>query len=152
MSWGVANPGGTPPLGVNQFLKIVKDSSWNTAFTCKLANPESTPQPASFSGSFSSVQFSSVTQLCPTLCSPTGYSTQCLSVHHQHPEFAQTHVHWVSNAIQPSCPLPSPSPALNLSQHQGLFKWVSSLHQVARVLEFQLQHRSLQWTPRTDFL
>ena len=65
----------------------------------------------------------------------------------------QTHVHWISDAIQPSHPLLSPSPpALNLSQHQGLFQWVSSSHQVAKVLEFQLQHQSYQWTPRTDLL
>ena len=64
-----------------------------------------------------------------------------LPVHHQPPEFTQTHVHWVGDAIQPSYPLSSPSPpALNLSHHQGLFKWVSSLHQVAKVLEFQLQN------------
>ena len=69
------------------------------------------------------------------------------------PGVTQTHVHRVSDAIQPSHPLLSPSPpALNLSQHQGLFKWVSSSHQVAKVLEFQLQHQSLQWTPRTDLL
>ena len=74
-------------------------------------------------------------------------------VHHQLLEFTQTHVHWVGDAIQPSHPLLSPSPlALNLSQHQGLFKWVSSSHQVAKVLEFQLQHQSFQWTLRTDFL
>ena len=67
------------------------------------------------------------------------------------PEFIQTHVHWVGDAIQPSHPLSSPSPpSLNLSQHQGIFKWVSSSHQVAKVLEFQLQHQSFQWTPRTD--
>ena len=66
---------------------------------------------------------------------------------------SQTHVHWVSDAIQPSHPLSSPSPpALNLSQHQGLFQWVSFSHQVAKVLEFQLQHQSLQWTHRTDLL
>ena len=76
-----------------------------------------------------------------------------LPVHHQLPESTQTHVHWVSDAIQPSHPLLSPSPpALNLSQHQGLFKWVSSSHQVAKVLEFQLQHHSFQWTRRTDLL
>ena len=76
-----------------------------------------------------------------------------LSAHHQLPEFSQTRVHWVSDAIQPSHPLLSPSPpAFNLSQHQSLFKWVSSLHQVARVLEFQLQHQSFQWTFRTDLL
>ena len=74
-------------------------------------------------------------------------------VHHQSSESTQTHVHWVSDAIQPSHPLSSLSPpALNLSQHQGLFKWVSSSHQVARVSEFQLQHQSFQWTPRTDLL
>ena len=74
-------------------------------------------------------------------------------VHHQILESTQIHVHWVGDAIQPSHPLSSPSPpALNLSQHQGLFKWVSSSHQVAKVLEFQLQHQSFQWTPRTDLL
>ena len=76
-----------------------------------------------------------------------------LPVHHQHPECTQIHVHWVGDAIQPSHPLSYPSPpALNLSQHPGLFKWVSSSHQVAKGLEFQLQHQSFQWTPRTDFL
>ena len=69
------------------------------------------------------------------------------------PTPGQTHVHWVGDAIQPSHSLSSPSPpALNLSQHQGLCKWASSSHQVAKVLEFQLQHQSFQWTPSTDFL
>ena len=69
------------------------------------------------------------------------------------PEFTQTHGHWVSDAIRPSHPLSSPSPpAFNLSQHQGLFKWVSSSYQVAKALEFQLQHQSFQWLFRTDFL
>ena len=72
---------------------------------------------------FLSVQFSSVTQLCPTLCDPMNCSTPGLPVHHQLPEFTQTHVHRVGDAIQPSHPLTSPSlPALNLSQHQGHFK------------------------------
>ena len=76
-----------------------------------------------------------------------------LPVHHQLPEFIQAYVHWVGDAIQPSHPLSSPSPpALNLSQHEGLFKWVSSSHEVAKVLEFQLQHQSFQWIPRTDLL
>ena len=76
-----------------------------------------------------------------------------LPVHHQFPEFTQTHAHWVSNAIQPSHPLLSPSPpAFNLSQLQGLFKWVSFSHLVAKVLEFQLQLQSFQWIPRTDLL
>ena len=80
-------------------------------------------------------------------------STPGLPVHYQLPLFTQTHVHWVGDAIQTSHPLSFPSPpALNLSQHQGLFKWVSSSHQVAKVLELQLQHQSFQWTFRTDFL
>ena len=80
-------------------------------------------------------------------------STPGLPVHHQLPKSTQTHVHWVGDAIQLSHPLLSPSPpALNLSQHQGLFQWVSSLHQVAKLLEFQLQHQSFQWAPRTDLL
>ena len=100
-----------------------------------------------------SVQLSSVAQSCPTLYDPMNLSTPGLPVHHQLLEFTQTHFHWVSVAIQPSHPLLSPSsPALNLSQHQGLFKWVSSSHQVAGVLEFQVQHQSHQWTPRTDLL
>ena len=98
-------------------------------------------------------QFNSVSQSCPTLCDPMNHSTPGLPVHHQLPEFTQTHVHWVSDAIQLSHPLSSPSPpAPNLSQHQGLFQWVSSSHQVAKVLEFQLQHQSFQWTARTDIL
>ena len=85
------------------------------------------------------------------LCDPMNCSTPDLPVHHQLPESTQTHVHWVGDAIQPSHPLSSPSsPALNLSQHQGLFQWVSYSHQVAKLLEFQLQHQSFQWTPRTD--
>ena len=100
-----------------------------------------------------SLQFSSVTQSYPTLYNPMDCSMVGLSVYHQLPEFTQTHVHWVGDAIQPSHPLSSPSPpALNPSQHQGLFKWVSSSCQVAKVLEFQLQHQSLQWTFRTDLL
>ena len=80
-------------------------------------------------------------------------STPGLPVHHQLLEFTQTHVHWVGDAIQPSPPLFSPSPpALNLSQYQSLFQWVSSSYQVAKVLALQLQHQSFQWTPRTDLL
>ena len=82
-------------------------------------------------------QFSSVAQSCPTLCDPMDCSTPDFPIHHQLPELAQTHVHQVSDAIQPSHPL-FHSPPSNLSQHQGLFQWVSSLHQVAKVLEFQL--------------
>ena len=86
-----------------------------------------------------SVQFSSVTQSCPTLCDPMNHSTPGLPVHHQLPEFTQTHVHQVSDAIQPSHPLSSPSPpAPNPSQHHSLFQWVNSSHEVATGLEFQL--------------
>ena len=95
--------------------------------------------------------FSSVTQSCPTLCNPMDCNIPGFPVHHQLSVLAQTHVHHIGDAIQPSHP-PSPSPpAFNISQHQGVFKWVSSLHQVAKVLEFQLQHQSFQiiqdWFP-----
>ena len=95
----------------------------------------------------------SVAQWCVTLCNPMDCSTPGFLVHHQLLEPTQTHVHHISDAIQSSHPLLSPSPpALNLSQHQSLFKWVSSLHQVAKVLKFQLQHQSFQWIFRSDFL
>ena len=98
-------------------------------------------------------QFSSVIQSCPTLCDHVNRSRPGLLVHHQLPEFTQTHVHWVGDAIQPSHPLLSPFPlAFNLSQHQGLFQWLGSSHKVAKVLEFQLQHQHFQWIFRTDFL
>ena len=87
----------------------------------------------------SSVQFSSIVQSCPTLCDPMNHSMPGLPVHHQLPEFTQTHIHWVSDAIQPSHPLSSPSPpAPNPSQHQNIFLWVNSSHEVAKGLEFQL--------------
>ena len=85
-------------------------------------------------------QFSSIAQSCPTLCDPMDCSMSRFPVHHQLLELAQTHVHWVSDAIKPSHPLLPPSPpSFNLSQHQGLFQWVCSLHQVVKVLEFQLK-------------
>ena len=96
-------------------------------------------------------QFSSVDQSCLTLCDPMNRSTPGLPLYHNLPEFTQTHAHRVGDAIQPSHPLLSPSPpALNPSQHQGLFQWVNSLYEVGKVLESQLQHQSFQW--RTDFL
>ena len=94
---------------------------------------------------------SSVVQSCPTLCDPMACSTPGLPVHHQLPALTQTRVHWVGDAIQPSHLLSSSSPAFSLSQHQGLFKWVSSSYQVTKVLEFQLQQLSFQWIFRTDF-
>ena len=84
-------------------------------------------------------QIRSVAQSCPTLCDPMNHSTPGLPVHHQLPGLTQTHVHWVRDTIQPSHPLSSPSPpAPNSSQHQSLFQWVNSSHEVAKVLEFQL--------------
>ena len=100
-------------------------------------------------------QFSSILLLsCVRLfCDPIDCSILDLPVHHQLLELAQTHVHWIGDAIQPSHPLSSPSlPAFNLSQHQGLYQWVRSSNQVAKVLEFQLQHQSPQWIFRTDLL
>ena len=92
----------------------------------------------------------SVTQLCPTLYDPTDCSTPDFPILHRLPELAQTHVQRVSDAIQPSHPLSSPSPpAFKIPQHQGLFQWVSSSHQVAKVLKFQLQRQSFQWIFRT---
>ena len=109
--------------------------------------------PLIFSPLSPSVRFNSVAQSCPTLCDPINHSTPGLPVHHQFLESTQIHVHWVGNAIQPSYPLWSPSPpALNLSWHQSLLKWVNSSNQVAKVLECQLQHQSFQWTPRTDLI
>ena len=100
-----------------------------------------------------SVQSSSVTQLYLTLCDPMDHGIPGFPVHHQLLELTQTHVYCVGDTIQPSHPLSSPSPpAFNLSQHQGFFQWIGSLHQVAKVLEFQLQHQSFQWIFRSDFL
>ena len=99
------------------------------------------------------IQFSSVAQSCLTLCDPMNRSMPGLLVHHQLPEFTQTHIHQVGDAIQPSHPLSSPCPpAPNPSQHQSLFQWVNSSHEVAKVLEFQLQHHAFQRNPRADLL
>jgi len=102
---------------------------------------------------YSNIQLSSVAQSCPTLCDPMDHSTPDFPVYHQLLELAQTHIHWASDAIQPSHPLSSLSPpAFSPSHHEGLLKWVSSSHHVAKVLELQLQHQSFQWIFRTDFL
>ena len=146
-------------------LKILKTSefgehvySWTLMLlkglengTTPLENSLALPDKIKHASTFSTVQFSSVAQSCPTLCDPMNRSTPGLPIHHQLPEFTQTHVHWVSDAIQPSHLLSSPSPpAPNPSQHQSLFQWVSSSREMAKVLEFQ--HQSFQWTPRTDLL
>ena len=102
---------------------------------------------------YKSVQFSSVAYSWPTLCHLMNRRTTGLPVHHRLPEFTQTHAHRVGDAIQTSHPLSAPSPPdHNPSQHQGLFQWLNSSHDMAKVLEFQPQHQSLQWTPRTDLL
>ena len=139
-----------------------RNKYWHCLLTCM----KCTPSTYFFQllQTFVTVQFSSVmsdscsvvsdsVQLCPTLCGHMKCSTPGLPVHHQLPGTPQTHVHWVGDAIEPSHPLASPSlPALNLSQHQGLVKGVSSSHQVAKKLDLQLQHQSFQWIFRTDFL
>ena len=114
---------------------------------CKIA-------PVGLFSSFTySVQFSSVTQSSPTLCDPMNHSTPGLPVHHQLPEFTQTHVHRVNDAIQTSHPLsPLSPPVPNPSQHQSLFPWVNSSYEVAKVLEFQLYHHSFQRNPRAALL
>ena len=119
---------------------------------CKQCDTER--QLALWTGSaISLIQFSSVPQSCPTLCDTTDPSTPGFPVQHQFPGLALTHVYRIGDAIQPSHPLSSPSPPVfKLFQHQGLFQGVSSLHQVAKVLEFQLQHQSFQWIFRIDFL
>ena len=100
-----------------------------------------------------SVQFSSLAQLCEALCDSKDCRKPALPVHHYFLAPTQTRVHRVSNAIQPSHPLSSLSPhTFNHSQSHGLFNWVSSSHQVAKVVEFQLQHQSFQWMFRTEFL
>jgi len=106
-----------------------------------------------FSFSIQMFQLSLVTQSCLTLHDPMNYSMPGLPIHHQFLESTQTHVHRVGDAIQPSHPLLSTSaPAPNPSQHHGLFQWVNSSREAAKVLEFQLQHQSFQWSPRTDLL
>ena len=116
-------------------------------------NAQATKHFLSFHMLPTSVQFSSVAQSCLTLCDPMIRSTPGLPVQHNLPEFTQTHVHRVGDAIQPSHHLLSPSPPTpNPSQRQGLFQWVNSSHEEAKVLEFQLQHQSFQWTPKTYLL
>ena len=124
---------------VTQFFKCVKSLNSSPKSTCKWTI--NTGKDIEHHQSFSSVA-----QSCLTHCYPVDCSTPGLPVHHQLLEFTQTYVHSVGDAIQPSHLLLSPSPpAFNLSRHQGLFQWVSSSHQVAKVLEFQLEHQSFQW-------
>ena len=146
-AWNIFSHPLTFSLYVSWSLKWVscRQHMYGTCFCIHSASP------CLLVGAFNPVQFSSVAQLCLILCDPMDCSTPGLPVNHQLLEFTQTHVHWVGDAIQPSHPLLSPfPPTFNLSQHQSLFKLVSSSHQVAKVLE--LQHQSFQWIFRTDFL
>ena len=139
---------GNPSLCPNHWCQ--RSWSWLALWRPTVPSRTNTKKVMCFS---SSLQFSSVAQSCPTLCDPMNRSMPGLPAHQQLLEFTQTHAHQVSDAIQPSHLLSSPSPpAPNPSQHQGLFQWVNSSHEVAKVLEFQLQHQSFQWTPRTDLL
>ena len=130
-----------------QRILIVKHPSLGSSVPCKALVQNSMPHlETSWIGCTvcswyptESVQFSSVTQSCPTLCDPMNCSTPGLPVHHHLPEFTQTHIHRVHDAIQPSHPRSSPSPPVpNPSQHQSLFQWVNSSNEVAKVLAFQL--------------
>ena len=131
-------------------LFIISISSW---FSLERLNFSKTLSISSKLSTLLVYQFNSVAQLCPTLSDPMDCSTPSFPVHQQLLKLAQIHSHWVRDAIQASHPLLSPSaPAFNLSHHQGLFQRVSSSYQVAKVLEFLLQHQSFQWIFRTDFL
>ena len=151
------------PIHLSTIKEIVLGLPWwpsgrESAWQCRVRSLDwedstflgaSRPELLNLCSQFSSVQFSF--SVVSDSCNPMNCRMPGLPVHHKLSEPTQTHGCWVSDTIPASHPLSSPSPpALNLSQNQSLFKWVSSLHQVAKVLEFQLQHQSFQWTPRTD--
>ena len=151
-----ASPPGSSVHGISQVRILEKVA---ISFSRGSSQPRDRIQVSCIAGRFFTTgppgkpyQFSSVTQSCPTLCNPMDCSTPGYPVHHQLPQLAQTHVHWVDDAIQPSHPLSSLSSAFNFSHPQGLLKWVTSSQQVAKVLEFQLHHQPFQWTFRTNFL
>ena len=151
---GMGEPGGLPSMGSHRVghdwsdLAATAESPWSLHLLHLVLHSHHP-----LLSRLLKIQFSSVAQSCLTLCDPIVCSMPGLPVHHQLLEFTQTHVHSVGDATQPSHPLSSPSPpSLNLSQHQGLFQWVNSSHQVAKVLQFQLQHQAFQWIFRTDFL
>ena len=161
LNWSLTRGTGLPLHQSGPFLDLGSRVPWGT-WLCRWRIPEQNEvyvlkegDQTQCSNSVSAIpyQFSSVAQSCLTLCDPMNFSTPGLPAYHKLPEFTQTHAHRVGDAIQPSPPLSSPSPpAPNPSQHQGLFHGVNSLHEVAKVLEFQLQHQSFQWTPSTHLL
>ena len=136
-----------------KWLSTHNRNFWNSSLipvTCGGTDVGDIGPRAGHLGFVSSVQFSC--SVVPDSLRPHGLQHASPPCPSPAPEPTQTHVHWVGDAIQPSHPLSSPSlPTFNLSQHQGLFKWVSSSHQVAKVLELQLQHQSFQWIFRSDF-
>ena len=141
------SPGDIPDPGIEPASPTLQADSL-------LSEPPRKPGPCLI-GSYRGSPFCcfSVTKMCPPLCEPMNCSMTDFPVLHYLLQFAQTHVHWVGDATRPSHPLSPPSPpALSLSQHQGLFQWVSCSRQVAKVLELQLQHQSFQWIFRVDFL
>ena len=147
--WRRMPPESSSPTDVTMVLWTSTHYNWDYLLNANI--PFKTIGSERAKSFYTSVQFSSVAQLWLSLCDPRNCSMPGFPLHHHLLEFTQTHVYWVSDATQPSHPLLSPSlPTFNLSQHQGLFKWVSSLHQVPKILE--LQHQSLQWIFRTDFL
>ena len=136
--------------------ELIKSKPWLWLLITWLVLLTSAPIFRLFYPKVTCLTFSSVQSLSRVRLFVTPWTAACqasLSIYYQLPEFTQIHVHWVGDAIQPSHPLLSPSPpARNLSQHQGLFQWVSSSHEMAKVLEFQLQYQSFPWTPRTHLL
>ena len=143
---------------VESMWQALTQNNWNVNSKCNLTSSGLTQSSACpqavqrmpASSYISSVHFSSVTQSCPTLCNPMNRSTPGLPVHHQLLEFTQTHVHWVSNAIQPSHPLSSPSPpAHNPSHHKSLFQWVNSLHTFAQIKQ-DASKMYLPWSQARD--
>ena len=144
-------------LVVRKLLGVIQKATWNH-FNANLGfkyilrcMPRAESSTFWIFSMFSSVQFSH--SVMSDSLQPHGLQHSRPAVHHQHPEFAKTQVHWVNDAIQPSHPLSFPfPPAFNFPQHQGPFQWVSSSHQVAKVLEFQIQHQSFQRISRSDFL
>ena len=154
--WMICNP---PVFSVLEFSRQEYQSGFAIPVSRESSQPKDWTWVSCIAGRFftnwvtSYLQISSVAQSCLTLCEPMNCSTPRLPVQHQLPEFTQTHAYRVSDAIQPSHPLSPPSPpALNSSQHQSVFQWVNSSHEVAKVLEFQLQHQFFQWTSRNDLL
>ena len=140
-------------LGIEgKYLYIIKAIHEKPTVNIILTDQEQ-DKDTNFCQFFSTCCWCSVAKSCPALWDPMNWRTPGFSVLHYLQEFAEPHGHWDGEVIQPSHPLFFPSPpVLSLSQDQGVFQWVSSLHQVAKVLELQFQHQSFQWIVKVDFL